>query len=92
MRIWHVGETNREVAIRECMERLGKRYRQAQGQTTTISITSDAGMARCAEVRRQLREWFEDRMEYLQEEYRKAINDADNIIGKQWHYDGRPKL
>lgn len=35
--------------------------------------------------------WFDARENYLREEARKAINAADNIIGKQWAYDHLPK-
>lgn len=34
--------------------------------------------------------WIEARREYLAEQYRLALNEADNIIGKQWSYDNRP--
>jgi len=37
--------------------------------------------------RDQFRRWFEDRNRYLQQEYARAINEAGNIIGKQYHYD-----
>lgn len=83
---------NREVAIRECMERLSKRYRWAQGDTTAMPTGSPLEMERCRSVRAQLREWFEARMEYLQDEYRRAINDSDSIIGKQGRFDRRPTL
>lgn len=85
-----VTETNEEQRIHACMERLAKRYRAAQAQTSTELIQRDMDAA--AKLRRQLREWFEARMEYLQDEYRMSINRSDNIIGKQWAYDQRPRL
>jgi len=36
--------------------------------------------------------WLNARYDYLAEEYRKALNEADDVIGKQWAYDNRPKL
>jgi hypothetical protein len=39
-----------------------------------------------------LRKWFEARHEILTEAYRKAVNDANNIIGKQYMFDQRPRL
>lgn len=69
-----------EHMIQECMERHARRYRDARWDRLVEPHCS------------RLREWFGTRMEYLQEEYRTAINEADNIIGKQWLYDRRPKL
>jgi len=43
-------------------------------------------------VRAELRIWFLMRMDYLEREYLAAINAADNIIGKQWLFDQRPRL
>lgn len=42
--------------------------------------------------RYKMREWFEGWYVIIQEDYRREINKADNIIGKQWLYDNRPKF
>lgn len=45
------------------------------------------------EDRKKLGQWFTERYNYLQEIYREAINEDDNIIaGKQMVYDRRPRL
>jgi len=67
--------------ILHCMERHDQRYR---AMTMFSTHPSDTAL--------RLREWFEARMDYLTEEYRRAINAADNIIGRQWLFDARPKL
>jgi len=43
-------------------------------------------------VQAPLRIWFLMRMDYLEREYLAAINAADNIIGKQWLFDQRPRF
>jgi hypothetical protein len=36
---------------------------------------------------RAYRAWVRARYNLLREHYAAAINDCDNIIGKQWHFD-----
>jgi hypothetical protein len=36
-------------------------------------------------------EWISARRKYLEQEYAKALNDADNVIGKQWSFDAATK-
>lgn len=68
---------------REALARHSNRY----------DATMRAAINRCMshDDRRKLRDWFEDRYNYLSEIYRQAVNDADHLIGKQWAYDNRPK-
>jgi len=61
----HREESAEKRAIHECMKRLGKRY-----QRTHLDMIET--------VRPQLREWFEARMDYLQDEYRKAADGNDD--------------
>lgn len=42
-------------------------------------------------VQAETRIWFEQRLAYLREEYREAINRSDTI-GKQWLFNQCPKL
>lgn len=83
-------DNNEQQMIHGCMERLSKRYRAAQAATSVAQIRDDYPAAQ--QLRTQLREWFEARMDYLQEEYRMSINRCENIIGKQWLYDQRAQL
>lgn len=80
----HANDNQSRVdAIAECMKRLKSRHNRAQW------AVQDAGNPR---VHEQLQYWFQDRYQYLQTEYATAINEAENIIGKQWLYDHRPML
>lgn len=51
-----------------------------------------SGRIQNTDVMRRTREWFEDWHRVLEEQYLIAVNDADNIIGKQWHYDNGLRL
>lgn len=80
---------NKEERLRACMRRLGDRYKVAidrMDRHTPPAYLSGEEFEFMTS-RRRLRDWFEDRMGYLQDEYRIAINNADNIIGKQRLYD-----
>lgn len=87
-------ESNEQQRIHACMERLAKRYKDAQAAVAYEGYRFASAEERAAinTVRWQLLQWFEDRMEYLQGEYRMSVNRADNIIGKQWLYDQRVRL
>lgn len=84
------------------LNRLSERWDLAIGRAQTKTgyklnrthdeIELDLHTCMPASDRQKLGEWFTARYQYLDEEYRSAINAADNIIGKQWLYDRRPKL
>lgn len=88
--------------IAAALTRLSTRWDQAVGRASTniprvVSGIHDETVVQYtarmpAEDRRMLGMWFTDRYNYLQAEYANAINEADNIIGKQWLFDQRPKM
>lgn len=61
--------------IEEAISRTVGRFRRYDGAT----MPNDQWRA--------YRAWIRARYNLLREHYAAAINDCDQIIGKQWHYD-----
>lgn len=87
--------------LAEALTRLSERWDKAIGRAdrkvayTLTQVHDETELelrpAMPFDDRRKLGEWFNARYQYLDEEYRRAINASENIIGKQWLYDRKPK-
>lgn len=87
---------NKVASLERALTRLSERWDKAIGAAMSREPLTATGMRFTPRMsdddRRRLWEWFNARYSYLQEQYRRAINERDNIIGKQWLFDQRPKL
>lgn len=69
-------QPDRVAAITACRERHRHRW-----------LAASVNLFPYSENPREFEVWFAERYRYLTERLVEEINAADNIIGKQWHYD-----